>query len=75
MANKLVKIEIVQNFKSHDLSCYATESRFVDSELAQYFVDNGWAKYPDGSAKTPDLSEKTLEVQDGKHMSGSTEPV
>jgi hypothetical protein len=43
------------------------ERRCVSDDTAAYFASHGWAKSEDGAAVEPDLSPKTLDVQNGKH--------
>jgi hypothetical protein len=72
--NDLVSIEVVQEFKSHGLWCHPGEVRKVDKSTADYFIQHGWAKLSGEAALPLDTSDKTLEVQNGKHSSGSTSP-
>ena len=64
----------LHDFQDAGQQFYAGERRSVTAEQAGYYCGVGWAKdASDGSLPTgsPDLSEKTLEVQSGKHTTAA----
>lgn len=67
------KIEVLQKFRHDSATFHAGEIRYVSEAEAGYFCGLGWARASDIPTGTPDLSEKTLEVQNGRHAtSGDT---
>lgn len=63
------RIEILHNFSHHGARYWQGEIRYVTPEDAGYFCGVGWAcdttaEIPTG---TPDLSDKTLDIQNGSH--------
>lgn len=64
-------IVVLQNFRSPD-QFYAGEVRYVSDELANTAIKAGWAGEPGKDAPpAPPPVRVTLEVQNGKHASGT----
>lgn len=60
-------IEVVAPFKHDSAQYFLGERRMVSDEDAAYFCKHGWATCEGLVTGTPDVSPKTLDVQDGKH--------
>lgn len=79
LADPPARIYIRETFSDDGQRYIKSEVRLVSHEKAGYFCGLGWAQAvkEDGSMQPPvpaDLTEKTLEVQNGVHVASSTSP-
>lgn len=67
-------IDILADIRHEGAQYFKGERRVVTPELAGYFCGNSWAKDVTGEIATgePDISPKTLEVQNGQISPTST---
>ena len=61
----------VVDFNHNHQQYFVGEIRKVDDGLAGYFCGVGWAKDEVGRSGAPDLSEKTLKIDNISHKSSA----